>query len=66
MKEIGSIASTSSAHVAPVTCPACQSSAILTKAKSPDADSYWRCTTCGEIWNASRTVPERHAAYRWR
>ena len=66
MKDVGSIASTSSAQVAPVTCPACQSSAILTKTKSPDADSYWRRTTCGELWNASRTVADRQSVYRWR
>ena len=64
MKDIPSIPSTSS--VAPVTCPACQSSTIVTKAKSPDDDDYWRCTKCGEIWNASRTVTDRHGAYRWR
>ena len=67
MKDVGSVASTSSAHVAaPVTCPACQSSAVLTKAKSPDAASYWLCTTCGDIWNASRTVADRQSVYRWR
>ena len=66
MTDVASIASTSSAHVAPVICPACQSSSIVTKAKSPDADSYWRCTSCGEIWNASRRVAARPSAYRWR
>jgi predicted Zn finger-like uncharacterized protein len=38
----------------PVVCPSCQSSSIVTTAKSPGADSYWRCTTCGEIWNDTR------------
>jgi predicted Zn finger-like uncharacterized protein len=38
----------------PVSCPSCRSSAILTAAKSPDAGSYWRCTKCGEVWNAGR------------
>src|SRR6476619_4836873 len=66
VKDVASIPSRSSAHVAPATCPTCQSSAIVTKAKSPDADSYWRCTKCGEIWHASRTVTNRHHAYRWR
>lgn len=66
MKDVESIPSTSSAHVAPVICPNCQSSAVVTKAKIPDADAYWRCTNCGEIWNASRTDTDRHGAYRLR
>jgi predicted Zn finger-like uncharacterized protein len=66
MKDVASNSSTSSAYVTPATCPTCRSSAIVTKAKSPDADTYWRCTKCGEIWHASRTVTERQRAYRWR
>jgi predicted Zn finger-like uncharacterized protein len=65
MTDVASIASTPSAHVAPVVCPACQSSSIVTKGKSLDAASYWRCISCGEIWNASRTVAKR-PTYRWR
>lgn len=56
----------SSVHLAPATCPTRQSSAIVTKAKSRDADAHWQCTKGGEIWNASRTVTGRHGAYRWR
>jgi predicted Zn finger-like uncharacterized protein len=59
MKDLGSIPSTSSAHVAPATCPTCQSSHITTKGKSPAADTYWRCAKCGEIWNAERSVFDR-------
>jgi hypothetical protein len=44
VKDVASIPSPSSAHVAPATCPACQSSAIVTKAKTADVDAYWRCT----------------------
>ena len=67
MKDVSPIpSSTSPAHVAPATCPKCQSSLIVTKAKSPDADTYWRCTRCGEVWNASRTVFDRPGASRWR
>ena len=64
MKDVASIPSTSSGHVAPATCPECQSSAIVTKAKIPDADTYWRCTKCGEIWNAARLI-DRHGGNRW-
>jgi predicted Zn finger-like uncharacterized protein len=38
----------------PSACPACQSSAIVTTVKKPDADTYWRCAKCGEIWNVAR------------
>jgi predicted Zn finger-like uncharacterized protein len=39
---------------APTKCPACQSAALTTASKSPDRESYWRCTACGEVWNPSR------------
>ena len=26
-------------------------------AKTPDTDSYWRCTSCGEMWNVARSRP---------
>jgi len=54
------------APVSPATCPFCRSSSIVTKAKSPDADSYWRCMTCGEIWNGTRSVTSSHARPPWR
>ena len=66
MRDVDSTPSTSPAYVAPNRCPACRSSSIVTKAKSPDADSYWRCTTCGEVWNVSRADMNRHGANRWR
>ena len=40
---------TAPAPVTPALCPACRSASIVTTAKTPDADSYWRCTSCGEI-----------------
>ena len=49
----------------PVSCPACQSSALVTTAKSPDAESYWRCKSCGEIWNVSRSQADRHRGRHW-
>ena len=39
---------------APDACPACRSAKIVTTAKIADANSYWRCETCGEIWTPSR------------
>lgn len=50
----------------PASCPTCGSSSIVTSAKSPDAGSYWRCTSCGEIWNDSRGRGLRHPSRRWR
>ena len=50
----------------PAVCPACQSSAIVTAAKIPDAESYWRCTACGEMWNVSRSQTDRYGRPRWR
>lgn len=49
-----SATSSSRATEIPTVCPTCQSPEIATTAKSPDASSYWRCTSCGEIWNNAR------------
>ena len=54
------------AAVIPTSCPACQSSTIVTTAKSPDADSYWRCEHCGEVWNASRSQTDWYRGRRLR
>jgi transposase-like protein len=50
----------------PSACPACRSAAITTTAKSPDANSYWRCASCGEIWNMSRREVGRRGGQSWR
>jgi transposase-like protein len=41
-------------EVLPTSCPKCQSASITTTAKRPVPQSYWRCESCGEIWNNSR------------
>lgn len=56
----------SSASSTPTTCPACRSSSISTTAKNPDVSSYWRCVSCGEIWNASRRNGVRSGVNSWR
>src|SRR5438552_14897515 len=66
VKDPASMPSASPDHVAPASCPACRSSSIVTTAKSPDADSYWRCTTCGEVWNDSRRQAPRYKMPGWR
>ncbi len=53
-------------------CPFCGSIDTTTTSKSPDADSYWRCLPCGQIWNAERVQPSsssrfslpRHSTFR--
>ena len=42
-----------SAAAMPTMCPACRSLSIATTARKPDANAYWRCSGCGEIWNAA-------------
>jgi len=50
----------------PSVCPACQSSSISTSARVPDTNSYWRCASCGEVWNAGRRVALRGGGHPWR
>jgi transposase-like protein len=45
---------TDSEASAPQTCPFCRSQHVATTSKSVNADAYWRCHTCGQIWNPSR------------
>jgi|SwirhirootsSR3_FD_contig_31_1112234_length_583_multi_2_in_0_out_0_2 hypothetical protein len=48
----------------PQSCPSCLSPSILSTAKIPDANSYWRCSRCGEVWNPARRATE--ATQGWR
>lgn len=50
----------------PIACPACRSSSISTTARNPDANAYWRCGRCGEVWNASRREAGPTGRQRWR
>lgn len=50
----------------PDACPACQSASVTTTSKHPDADSYWRCERCGEIWNMGRRNERPRGAAIWR
>ena len=49
---------------APSHCPACGSRNVQTTSKIVTAATYWRCQSCGEVWNVGR----RQAAdrYNWR
>jgi transposase-like protein len=41
------------------TCPFCKSTRVVTTSKTISAATYWRCLSCGDIWNPGR------AASRW-
>ena len=44
----------------PAACPFCESKAVGTLAKVITASTYWRCQSCGEMWNPQRL--ERRSA----
>ena len=46
---------------APKTCPFCNSVNVTTTSKEVNASTYWRCETCGQIWNAGRLPYGRRA-----
>ena len=39
---------------APTCCPACHSVNVTTTSKTITAETYWRCSRCGEVWNVGR------------
>ena len=41
-------------RVTPTPCPFCRSSKTTTASEKVDASTYWRCETCGQMWNAGR------------
>jgi transposase-like protein len=46
---------------APKACPFCASLEVKTTSKEVNASTYWRCTACGQIWNAGRLSQGRQA-----
>jgi ribosomal protein L37AE/L43A len=52
---------TSEGRAAPASCPFCQSSKVKAATEKVDASTYWRCESCGEMWNVSRLrMPNRN------
>ena len=45
-------------------CPACSGSDVTTTCKATDDAPYWRCLTCGEIWNVARRAEASRSGYR--
>lgn len=67
MKEVPPTPSGSLAVAAsPPPCPSCRSTDTVTTSASPDADSYWRCTKCGDVWNVARSQTNRYGTAGWR
>ncbi len=42
------------AVVDPTYCPTCRSQDLVAPEKKVDAEAYWRCRKCGDMWNVSR------------
>jgi transposase-like protein len=51
-----------SAPLQPSRCPTCNGRQIVTTSKTIDRETYWRCVSCGEVWNLDRC----RSAYRGR
>jgi len=50
-------------QLAQTPCPFCGSSKVKTPAEKVDASSYWRCETCGQMWNAGRLQSSSRSRY---
>jgi len=35
-------------------CPSCRSVDVVTTNRDKNETAYWRCNSCGDIWNPSR------------
>jgi transposase-like protein len=42
------------ASLQPSRCPACNGRQMVTTSKTIDRQTYWRCVSCGEVWNLDR------------
>ena len=52
--------------VTPEACPFCRSTKVMTASGQPDASSYWRCESCGEMWNVERLHVRSPPRSEWR
>jgi transposase-like protein len=50
--------------VPPARCPVCRGTNLTTTSKTIDASTYWRCITCGEVWNLQRHAEPSRFGYR--
>jgi transposase-like protein len=48
-------------------CPFCGSSKVMTASeKKVDSSTYWRCETCGQMWNVGRLKVSGRRGYEGR
>jgi transposase-like protein len=55
--------------IKPTTCPFCRSSQIAAANEKTDASTYWRCKSCGEMWNLGRlkgSANRQHYLPNWK
>jgi transposase-like protein len=48
----------------PVRCPGCGGRELTTTDKAIDRNTYWRCLSCGEVWNLDRRDTGSRFGYR--
>jgi DNA-directed RNA polymerase subunit RPC12/RpoP len=48
----------------PARCPSCSGRELKTTSKAIDKTTYWRCLTCGEVWNLDRRGSGNRYSYR--
>jgi len=51
------------ASVTPTQCPECRSKSVGTLSKTITPETYWRCQSCGAVWNETRSRQKPHN--RW-
>ena len=56
----GFMAPPKSPGIKPAVCPFCRSQNLSTNSKNITDATYWRCTTCGQIWNQLRLLARVH------
>lgn len=50
----------------PTACPFCKSKELAAADKPITSATYWRCLTCGELWNAERLEAASRYGPRYR
>ena len=53
-------------RLVPTACPFCRSSQITTASEKVDSSTYWRCETCGQVWNVERLRASPRHGYEGR
>ena len=47
-------------------CPACSGNDVTTTSKATEEAPYWRCLSCGEIWNPVRRAAANPSRFGYR